>query len=526
MRRLALLFSIAVAAFAASCGGGSTPAPPPPVGGFSNADLNGQYAFLMSGTDSGGFFGRVGVFIADGAGHITGGIEDVNTSSGEQTLAFSSSGYSVQADGRGTVQLTNQTGTLTFSVTLLSPSQGYIVQTDAIATASGTFNLQTPSAFTATAINGSYVFDLTGIAPDTSNPPNFFSDSIVGQLIANNGAIVNGVADENFDASLSGPQLIANTGTSTLDPANGATFGRGTLTYNLGGSTFNYIYYIVDANRIRMMETGSTALTLGDAVAQLNPPTTNAAFTGSFVYLAGGSSAKTGGSLTRIGRFTSNGNGGLTAIAGDTNDSGLVAQAPSGSLSMTTYDIDQNFVGSGRGTATYTDSKLGTFSFIFYMTSPSTGVIQDVSQNNIADGSIVAQTGGPFSIGNLSGNWGFNWSGISTNSSTQLTAEEDYVGQAALTNSSSNNLTGAVDFSEFSSNNGVFLNVIVNGPGLAIGGDGTTGDGSRNTLQAKINSNPSGTIKFAAYLINPNTVFVAGTDSNRVIAGTLSRQSK
>ena len=160
------------------------------------------------------------------------------------------------------------------------------------------------------------------------------------------------------------------------------------------------------------------------------------------------------------------------------------------------------------------------------MASPSQGVIQDVSQNNIADGSILAQTGGPFSTGNLAASWGFNWSGISSNSQTGVTAEEDYVGHVALTSSPSNNLTGAVDFSEFSSNNGVFLDVVVNGPGLAIGGDGTTGDGNRNTLQAKINSNPSGTIKFAAYVVNPNTIFVAGTDSNRVIAGTLSRQSK
>ena len=525
MSRLALLLTICVAGFAAACsGGGSTPTPPPPVGGYSNSSLNGQYAFLMSGTDAGGFFGRVGVFVADGAGHITGGIEDVNTgTSGEQTLLFSASTYSIQADGRGTVQLTNQTGTLTFSVTLLSTSQGYISQTDAIATTSGTFDLQTPSAFTSTAINGAYVFDVTGIAPDVNN--NFFADSIVGQLVANGGVINGGVGDENFSASLSGPQAISN-GTSALDATNGTTFGRGTLSFSLGGSTFSYIYYIVDAGRIRMMETNTTALTLGDSVAQVSPPATNAAFTGSFAYLMGGSSASTGQPLTRIGRFTSNGNGGLTAIFGDTNDAGLADQAPSGSLSATTYAIDTNFPGSGRGTMMYTDSKLGTFSYIFYMASPSQGVIQDVSKNNVDDGTILSQTGGPFSMTNLAGNWGFNWSGISSNSSTQVTAEEDYVGQVMLTSSSSSNMTGATDFSEFSSNNGVFLDVVVNGPGLTIGGDGTTGDGSRNSLQAKINTSPSGTIKFAAYVVNPNTLFVAGTDSNRVIAGTFRRQSQ
>ena len=58
------------------------PPPPPPTGNFSNASLNGQYAFLMSGTElcagCSSFFTRVGSFTADGSGHISGGLEDVN----------------------------------------------------------------------------------------------------------------------------------------------------------------------------------------------------------------------------------------------------------------------------------------------------------------------------------------------------------------------------------------------------------------------------------------------------------------
>lgn len=521
-RLLSVFFAMFVAAFAGACsGGGSGPTPPPPTGGFSNADLNGQYAFLMSGTDINGFFGRVGVFVADGNGHITGGIEDVNNAAGEQTLVFTNNTYSIGADGRGEINLTNATGTLIFSVTLLSPDQGYIVQTDLNATTSGTFNRQTTSAFTTTAINGSYVFDTTGIAPDINN--NFFADSIVGQLVANNGTFTGGVVDENFSAVSSGPQAVTN-GTSTLDPnnGNGTTFGRGTLTYTAGGSTFDYIYYIVDSSRIRLIETNTTALTLGDAILQNNAPVNNGAFTGSFAYLMGGSSATTGGPLTRIGRFTSDGNGNLATIVGDTNDSGVAAQVPNGSLSAATYAIDANFAGSGRGTLTYTDSKLGTFAYVFYMISPSRGVIQDNSLNNVADGMILAQTGGPFTSPSLAGNFGFNWSGISSNSSTGVSAEEDFVGQFALSNASSNNITGAVDFSEFSSNNGIFLDKVVNGKGLTINADGT----SRNTFQPTINTSPSATINFAAYVANGNTIFVAVTDSNRVTAGTLSKQSK
>ncbi|HUL16522.1 MAG TPA: hypothetical protein VLV88_11025, partial [Terriglobales bacterium] len=124
MNRTVLLATLFVAAFVAACsGGGSGPTPPPPTGGFTNADLKGQYAFIMTGTDSStfSFLGRVGSFTADGVGNITGGVEDINSvANGPATLLFTSSTYSIQADGRGTINLTNATGTLIFSVTLLS----------------------------------------------------------------------------------------------------------------------------------------------------------------------------------------------------------------------------------------------------------------------------------------------------------------------------------------------------------------------------------------------------------------------
>ena len=147
MNRLALFLSLAAALFTASCGGsGSVVTPPPPVGGFTAGSLKGQYVFSMSGTDtaSGAFFARIGVFAADGNGNITMGVEDVNTpENGPQTIAYTASTYSIQADGRGNVNLTNSTGTLSFSITLLSPTQGLIVQTDPslVATASGNFYL-------------------------------------------------------------------------------------------------------------------------------------------------------------------------------------------------------------------------------------------------------------------------------------------------------------------------------------------------------------------------------------------------
>lgn len=526
LKKFALLGALCFALFAAACsGGGSNPAPPPPTGNFSNASLKGQYAFSMSGSDfNGEFLARVGSFTADGNGGITGGIEDVNTAGGgQETLNYSSSSYSIQADGRGIINLANQTGTLQFSVTLLSPTQGLIVQTDPglSATTSGTFVLQTPSAFTASSLSGNYVFDFSGL--DFSSSQFGVPDSIIGQFVANgNNGLSSGILDRNNDGALdtSAPFTAAS---YQMDAVNGPTFGRGTLTFVANGATFNYAFYIVNGKRSRMIQINANALTVGDAVSQSSVPTSNATFNGNFAFLLTGSS--TSGALTEIGRFTADGNGGLNSTFADINDFGSVQQLQNSSLSSVAYAIDGNVAGTGRGTLTFTDASLGTFQFVFYLTSPSGGVIQDVSANIVADGSLQLQTGAPFTQAGLAGDYGFNFSGISSNTDTLITAEEDFVGHMALSAAATNNVSGAVDFTEFNSNTPVFLNIVLSGTGLSIGGDGATTTGTRNSLALKPLTSPSATINFVPYIIDSQHMFVAGTDDTRVISGVVTLQN-
>ena len=524
--RVFLCASLLVSLGLAACGGsGTAPVPPPPTGNFSNTSMKGQYAFSMSGSDfNGEFLARAGSFTADGNGAITTGIEDVNTAtSGQQLLPYSGGSYSVQADGRGTISLTNASGTLSFSITLLSGSQGIIVETDPslVATASGTFIKQDPNSFATAGLSGNYVFDFSGL--DFSGNTFGVPDSIVGQFVSNgNGGIASGLLDENDNAALvsAAPFTSAN---YQIDSTNGPLFGRGTVTFTANGTNYNYAFYIVNGSRARMIEINSTALTIGDAIAQTSVPATNTTFNGNFAFLMSGSG--TGGAITRIGRFTANGSGGLTNIAADTNDTGSTAKVPGGSLSATTYSIDTNFPGTGRGIVTFTDSKLGTFQFVMYLSSSSGGVLQDISANNVADGTLALQTGGAFTNATLAGDYGIGFSGVSSNGSTLATGEEDYVGHITLSSVSSNNVTGAADFTEFSSNQGEFLNVLITGNGLTVGGDGTTSSGTRNALALKFNTAPSSTLNFVPYIVNSQTMFVAGTDSNRVIAGTVSVQA-
>ena len=531
MKRCLLTMSLLLAIFQAACsGGGGSSTLPPPVGGFSKSDLNGQYAFTMVGNDpTGNVIARVGVFIADGSGNIQGGIEDVDVGAGDETLTFNAgTTYTINADGRGEVNLANSTTgstPLIFSVTLVSPTQGFIVQTDGNATTSGTFNLQNTSAFTTASLSASYVFDFAGISPDQTQ--NFLPDSLVGQLTLNSGALQGGVLDENFAAQLSGPLTIDATNGITFDATNGSTFGRGTLNFTANGTQFSYIFYVVDGNRLHLMEINSASLTVGDAIRQTAAPANNAGFTGSFAYLLAGAGGL-GIPDTRVGRFTADGNGGLTGIAQDENNNGSTFAVPSGTLSAMTYAVDTNFPGSGRVTITFTDSQLsknGAYSFIAYMASGSQGVIQDVENGFVLDGQILAQTGGPFSASGEAGNYAFNYSGLGINNSTAAAGEEDFVGQVKVTDAASNNATGAMDFNAFSSNTGIFLNVGVSG-GLTLGGDGTTRAGTRNTLSLKTSNSPSTTFRFVAYVVNPNTVFILSTNQDNIDAGSMIRQTK
>jgi len=522
--KLALLLAFGFALFAAACSGnGSTPAPPPPTGNFSNASLKGQYAFFMSGTNvQTGFFARIGSFTADGNGNITTGLEDVDVTGTPELIPFSPSTYTIQADGRGTLSL-NGTGPLVFRVTMLNAAEGLIIETDGIATASGKFFLQSPNSF-ANGFSGNYVFDVSGL--DFNNSMFGVPDSVVGQFIANNGTL-GGLLDENDNANPTGAQVFTS-GSFQIDANNNTNFGRGTMTFVAGGIIYHFIYYVVNGSRLVLMEDSSPSrvLTAGMATSQSSVPTSNANFNGNFVFLTNGSG--TTGPLTRIGRFNAN-NGGLSSVFADTNDNGTTAQVPKGSLSASTYSIDTSFAGSGRGTLTFTDSSLGTYSFVFYLNSASAGVIQDVTLThnggNVGDGFLQLQTGAPFTLPGLAGDYGLNFSGVSQNSSTMTTAEEDYVGHITLSSAGSNNVSGAVDFSEFSSNQGGFLNVVVSGNGLAIGGDGTTSSGTRNSLSLKLAGNPSSTLDFVPYVVDSQHMFVAGTDSNRVISGVITLQN-
>ena len=519
MKRLLWLPTLAFCAALAACGGGgSSPPPPPPTGGFTLSSLKGNYAFSMSGMDpsTGAYFARTGSFVADGAGNISSVLEDVvdlGLSVNQSTL---SGKYDVLANGRGTIILTDNSGnTLDLTMDLQSSSAGLLVETDGNFASSGSFNLQNVNDFLAGSVTGNYVFDFSGINQASTTVTNI---SIIGNITPNGGGTITGGVYDTNDGNNgpSGPTTLTP-GSYQLDPSNGTTFGRGTATF----AGRNFAFYIVDATHLKFIEEDAIGLegTSGDGVVQTGTiPTTTAAFTGSFVYLVGGSSLSTFGPEASVGRFTLTGSGTIGNISYDENNDGTnngdLHISQGSNITNATYTIDTNYPGSGRGTFTFKDSTGGTFSYVFYLYSPSSGVIQDVSSNIVADGALLGQSGSPFTLAGLAGNYDYNWNGVNVSSLN----EDDFIGQFALTSASTNNISGVLDGTIIGNGDNGYPDIGTQGT-LTIASDST----ANNALQ--ISGGSALSFKSVAYIVDANTVLVLDTDTTQVLAGIATRQS-
>jgi hypothetical protein len=523
--------AIAQAGYLAACGGsGSNITPPPPTGNFSNASLNGQYAFSMSGQDlnSGAYVARVGSLAADGQGHITAGLADVlDLGSGlpASLVTFSNGTYQIQANGRGLISLNGSGGgTLQVSVSLQSSSRGYLVQTDGLASTSGGLELQTPLQFSGNAINGKYVFDFSGTSFHAGTTPSIIS--LIGEFGADgNGKVTGGTMDVN-DSSFAPTGAVALTASSyQLDTnGNGTNFGRGTMTLDVR----TYAFYIVDGTRVKFLEEDLLGGTAGEAILQTGAiPTTNSGFNGSFVFLTGGSETtdkRNFGPDARVGRFTADGAGGIGTISFHENKDGNNAQLSAGSgVSNTSYTIDASNAGSGRGTFTFHNSSIGTVTYVFYLYSPTRAVIQDVSAGIVADGTMLSQSAASFTTASVAGNYSFSWSGEELVAPSPF--DENYVGQYVQTNAATSNVAGVVDYAQLGLNtintNGVTLNAGISGT-LTIAGDGT----QSNTYKIAIGGPTPFTVNFAAYFGDNGTVMMVCSDGNRTTAGVASVQTQ
>jgi hypothetical protein len=464
----------------AGCGGGTSISFPPPQGGFTNASLSGPFAFSYTGTDGAGFLAVAGSFQADGNGNITSGMQDINSGSAITTNAAITGTYTVRADGRGSANLNSSAGNTVIDFVLVAGGHGLVIRFDGNATASGTIDQQTPSAFTNTALAGSFAFSLFGI-DGLGNP------LTVGGIFTSDasGAITTGIDDSNDNGS-----VITN------DPVTGsipvAANGRGAATINTVRGTLTFAFYVVDATHIKLVEVDAATALGGDAFRQTGA-FSNASVTGPFAFTLSGADIVSGGPFATGGFLTADGAGTITSGSQDFNDAGTITT----NVALTgSYSIAAN----GRGTLSIVTGS-GTFNFIIY---PSSGgvLVLETDLRFLTTGTALQQTP-PFGASSFSGAYGMNFSGVTAN------GELDSIAQFTADGASKSN--GIIDVN----------NVGTISFGQPLTGTFTIANTGRSTVTLQTSL---GTQNMVFYSVSGTRALFIELDSNTVAAGEIRHQ--
>ena len=487
------MFASFTALFLAGCGGGVNTTTPMNTG-FTNSSLNGTYVFAISGTNAGGFFSIAGTLQANGSGTITGGTADINSPG---TLAAPllnvgiTGSYAVRSDGRTVANITT-TGlnpNLPFGLdfVLLNSTTGLAIRSDGNGTASGSIDMQTSQ--TLSSLAGTMAFSLSGV--DAGGNP----ESSAGDVtFDSSGNISAGLLDDNDAGTVNSVSINAAT-TAISAPAN----GRGTATITTSGSlavTRNFVYYVVDANHLKLIESDALPVLAGDAFRQ-----STAAISGTFAFTMAGATATGHGAFVSGGIMNTDGAGNIlnTSVV-DLDDGGLLTPTAGATLTGT-YTL-----AGGRGTMAL-NTTVEALNVVFY---PSTGglLMLDVDTSIVAGGAALPQSGGPFSNSSLANAYGLNLTGVTGLNTVAGPSEIDAVAQFTA---SSGTITGAMDFNNF----GAVTN------SLALTGNYSMNSNGRATatLQSSL-----GTFNVIYYAISGSRVLLIEIDSTQVSAGLFATQ--
>lgn len=195
---------------------------------FGGKNLAGNYVFALAGENAQGDVATAGRFSADGAGHVSSGVEDRNAAgviSADRTFEGS---YSVDTDGRGQATWTSSAGTETYTFYVVSDQASVWLENNAAGSTGSAYSQA--GHFSTAAVNGHFGF--FGAAIDNANP-----SATIGVIEADSAGGISGSEIVGKAGNLS--PLLDLTGTYAVQ-SNGR--GTASLTTN-GGTTSNYVLY-------------------------------------------------------------------------------------------------------------------------------------------------------------------------------------------------------------------------------------------------------------------------------------------
>ncbi len=461
-------------------------------GSNSNASLTGSYVYHLSGIDdnSGASYEESGVFVADGKGNITGGVDDATEQGVGTSLGNSISGtYSISSNGTGTLTLNGSAfQSSNLEVTVASSSTVYLVEADAL-NASGTAELQNSSAASA-APTGTFAFRMHTTSAQGSV-------GTVGQFTVSAGIFQSGSVDVNQSGTASSPTLTNFTFNAPI--AN----GRGTGSFSdSAGVTSAFNYYIVDSNNIRLLATDSTANIGGHGRAEMQTggPFSASSFSGSYAFAAKGDDNSGTDSVNTVGQFTASA-GTITSGTFDSVEDGTpLSNVP---ITAGTYQVASN----GRVTASFTSSS-GTVNKVFWLVSPSQAFFVTASNPTdsslVEDGTANLQQTTAFSTSSINGQFAFMMDGFNP------AALVDRVGTLQWDGA------GNLKLNELVNDSGV-----TSTPGVLTGtySVGTNGRVAGSITNLSVNPND-----LVFYMISNTDGYVLQDDSGTELIGRISQQ--
>jgi hypothetical protein len=362
---------------------------------FSNANLDGAYAFSFRGSDAfNGLFVAAGSFQADGHGRISNGVIDLNFVFGASPNQPFIGTYTVGPDGRGTIVIDDLDGVPTkFNFVLTANGEGVITEFSSNAAASGILRKQDPTAFSSSALDGPFAFSLSGFGVSSDN---LVPMAAAGQLTADGaGNVTTGEDDQNRGGAQSG--LLSLKGSYSV-----STSGRGEVTlHDSLGTTTNFAVYMISGKEVFLISLDAPTALVGMATRQSDGLGT-ATLQGNYVFSQDGIVSNDGfqnnfTAFASVGVMHSDGLGAFSNGRIDINGNGSFTE----NLAFTgSYSADS----AGRGQATLT---IANGHYVFYLVSPSTAYFLNTDSAAVLTGIAEQQTQVSFSTATLEGNFDF-----------------------------------------------------------------------------------------------------------------------
>ncbi|MCU1284125.1 MAG: hypothetical protein JWO13_475 [Acidobacteriales bacterium] len=319
--------------------------------------LNGALSFQLAGSTGSAIpvSAMLGGLTLDAQGNITSGALDSNNGGTLSTNVPVSGNSSISSsdNGRGTLTLTSSLGTQQFAYYVVSSASAKLLEIDGLRNLSGTLGWRT-STTTAANYSGAYAFIFSGAN----------SQGAVGQggtfSADANGNVTSGTFDLSTDTTFGLGFLFAGSFVVS-DPA----IGRTIATFNVGGSTLQYVVYPPNLNNeIAFLEIDNQNVTSGTAFRQSSISSNGSApsISGQFAFGAGETSAVVREAISGIispaaaatGTLDLNNNGNITlgtslqssqfSVTSLSGRGSLLLQAGSYKASYTTYILDNNNV--------------------------------------------------------------------------------------------------------------------------------------------------------------------------------------